>query len=113
VAKKINGWHREVYPPIQSKTGKWLTYFDEKRQAKIEVCKSFLEVQDAATREKICAVQCIKRGPLLTYSAARKKSSHLRRCSCKFSACVRVMLRNICTHYLLVYRRVKGEVPQK
>jgi hypothetical protein len=35
-------------------------YILERRHAKSEVRKSFHEIQDAATKDKICAVQCLQ-----------------------------------------------------
>jgi hypothetical protein len=51
------------------KSGKYI--LTEKRHAKSEVWKSFREIQDGATKEKIGAVQCVKCHSVLSYSAKK------------------------------------------
>jgi hypothetical protein len=49
----------------------------EKNTCWIEVWKPFRQIQDAKTKEKICAVQCLKCQSVLSYSAKNKVKLHI------------------------------------
>jgi hypothetical protein len=52
---------------VKLKSGEYILM--EKRQAKSEVEKSFCEVRNAASNEKIGAIHCVKCQSVLSYSA--------------------------------------------